>query len=291
MINIIFQIENVLIFGTVQGSVLALLALGFSLVFGVGGVLNLGHGAFYLITCYAFYLTYRALGLDIIISIIIAIVVAVIVGAVSYLALIKPLQDSHIGVVIVTFALAVFMQEFVKVIAGIKPHYIPPFIPGSVEFLGVTFPIQFVFVIIGSLLLVLLVGLFINKTKIGKSIRAVSQDREAAMLMGINADRILMITIVISAFLAGMAAILYGPTYAITIDMGWGFLLSAFAVTVFGGMGSISGSILGAFIIGYAKTFCSVFISPTFATVFPLLVIVAMLLVRPEGLLGKKEVK
>jgi len=286
----IFQIESVLIFGTVQGSVLALLALGFSLVFGVGGVLNLGHGAFYLITCYTFYLIYRVLYLDLITSIIISLIVAVIVGAVTYLALIKPLQDSHIGVVIGTFAMAVFMQEFVKVIAGIKPHYIPPFIFGSIEFLGVTFPIQFVFVVIGSLILVLLIGLFISKTKIGKSIRAVSQDREAAMLMGINADRILMITVMISALLAGVAAILYAPTYAITIDMGWSFLLSAFAVTVFGGMGSTSGCILGAFIMGYAKTFFSVFISTSFATVFPLLVIIVMLLFRPQGLLGKKEV-
>ena len=286
----IFQIENVLIFGTVQGSVLALLALGFSLVYGVGGVLNLGHGAFYLITCYVFYITSRVLYINLIISIILSLIIAISIGGVVYLALIKPLQDSHIGVVIVTFAFAVFMQEFVKVIAGIKPHYISPFIFGSVEFLGVTFPIQFIFVIIGSLILVFLVGLFISKTKIGKSIRAVSQDREAALLMGINADRILMITVMISAFLAGMAAILYAPTSAITVDMGWSFLLSAFAVTVFGGMGSTSGCVLGAFIMGYAKTFCSVFISPTLATVFPLLVIVVMLLVRPQGLLGKKEV-
>jgi branched-chain amino acid transport system permease protein len=286
----IFQIENVLILGTVQGAVLALLGLGFSLVYGVGGILNLGHGAFYLITSYIFFITYRLLALDLLISIIFSLTISVIVGGIVYLALIKPLQDSHIGVVIVTFSFAVFMQEFVKVLAGIRPQYISPFISGSVEFLGITFPIQFVFVIFGSLILVLIVGLFISKTKIGKSIRAVSQDREAALLMGINADRILMITLMLSALLAGMAAVLYAPTYAITVDMGWSFLLSAFAVSVFGGMGSISGCILGGFIMGYAKTFCSVYISPALATLFPLIIIVIMLLFRPQGLLGKKEV-
>ena len=286
-----FQIEYVIMYGTVQGAVLALLALGFSLVFGVGGVLNLGHGGFYLITCWVFFWTLKILHLDLLTSIIISIVVAVIIGAVVYLALIKPLQDSHIGVVIVTFGFAFFLEQLIKILFGIKPNSIPVFIKGSVNILGMSFTIQFLFVIVGSLILVLLIGLFINKTKIGKSIRAVSQDREAAILMGINADRVLMITIVISAFLAGMAAILYGPCGAISIDMGWGMLLHAFAVTVFGGLGSIRGSILGAFIMGYAKIFCSVFINESLGTVFPLLVIIVMLVFRPQGLLGKKELK
>lgn len=299
-----FQFAEVLIFGTVQGAVLALLALGFSLVFGVGGVMNIGHGGFYLLTCYVLYVSLLVLDfglgiLDLMVAIIISIIVVVIVGALAFLLLIKPLQDSHIGVIIVTFSFAFFIEQLVKIMVDTKTHTIPVFsilldIPGSVTFLGVTFSLQFVFTIVGSLILVAIVGLFISKTKTGKSIRAVAQDREAAMLMGINSDRILMITVMISALLAGMAAVLYGPATAIAPHIGWSFLISAFAVTVFGGMGSIPGSIIGAFIMGYAKMAFSYFIpvyGQTFATIFPLIVIVVMLLVRPQGLLGKKEVK
>jgi branched-chain amino acid transport system permease protein len=158
--------------------------------------------------------------------------------------------------------------------------------------LGVTFPTQFVVAFFGSLLLVSLVTLFISKAKIGKSIRAVAQDREAAMLMGINADRILMLTVALSAFLAGVAAVLYVPAAVLSPDMGWTTLLTAFSVVVLGGMGSVPGSVLGAFFISYAGNFCTfVLDQPSFATLLPLFVMLVVLVVRPRGLLGKKGVE
>ena len=166
------------------------------------------------------------------------------------------------------------------------------------EFLGVTFPAQFIAALIGSSIIVVMVYLFINKSKMGKSIRAVSQDREAAKLMGINVDRILMITLMISALLAGFAAVLYAPANYIAPHIGWTFLLSAFAVTVFGGMGSILGSIIGAYIMAYASNlgryFINLFFDPlgyAFSVILPFVVILVMLVVRPQGLLGKKEIK
>ena len=133
--------------------------------------------------------------------------------------------------------------------------------------------------------------LFINKTTIGKSIRAVSQDFEAAQLVGINTDLVMMTSVMISALLVGIAAILYAPGNSIFPSMGWGYLLLAFSVTIFGGMGSIPGSILGAFIMGYATAITDVLISPTFSDIIPIVVILVMLLVRPQGLLGKKELR
>jgi len=280
-------IEEVLIFGTVQGALLALLALGFSLVYGVGGVLNLAHGAFYLITAYVFYWTIPLFGMTI--SAIVALVVVVGIAAATSLALIKPLQETHIGVVLVTFALAFFFEQFVKVVGDPKTHYIIPFVPGPVEFLGIRFPAQLVVLVVGSLILVTVVTLFINKSKIGKSIRAVSQDAEAAKLVGINTDLVLMTSLMLSALLVGFAAILYAPGNFIAPRIGWGYLLLAFAVTIFGGMGSIPGSIIGAFIMGYATSFTDYYISPALSEVIPIVVILVMLLVRPQGLLGKKE--
>jgi len=295
--------EEILIFGTMQGALLALLALGFSLVYGVGGLLNLAHGAFFLVTAYMIYwalpffqiITGLSLVTDYTVlfclSAAVALVVIVCVAAVTYLGLMKPLQESHIGVVLVTFAMAFFFEQFVKFVGDPKTHYIIPFMRGTVTLLGITFPAQLLALIFGSVILVTIVSLFINKSTIGKSIRAVSQDVDAAKLVGINTDMVMMTSIMISALLVGFAAILYAPGNYIAPRIGWGYLLLAFSVTIFGGMGSIPGSILGAFIMGYATTLTDYLISPSFSEIIPIVVILVMLLVRPQGLLGKKELQ
>jgi len=280
-------IEEILIFGTVQGALLALLAIGFSLVYGVGGILNLAHGAFYLITAYIIFWTIPLFGFWI--AVVIGLVSVVVIAAITYQGLLKPLKESQIGIVLVTFALAFFFEQFVKFVGDPKTHYIVPFVPGTVTLLGVTFPAQFIALVVGSLILVTLVTLFISRSMIGKSIRAVSQDLEAAKLVGINTDMVLMTSVMISALLVGFAAVLYAPGNFIAPRIGWRYLLLAFSVTIFGGMGSIPGSIIGSFVIGYATTFTDFFISPTFSVIIPIVVILVMLLVRPQGLLGKKE--
>ncbi len=282
------MIEEVLIYGLVQGSLLALLALGFSLVYGVGGILNLSHGAFYLMTAYVIYWTIPMFGLAI--SSIIGLVAIVGIAAVTYLGLIRPLQETHMGVVLVTFALAFFFEQFVKFVGDPKTHYIVPFSTETIELLGVRLPAQQLLLVAGSFVLITLVTIFMNKSTVGKSIRAVAQDYEAAKLMGINTDMILMLSVMLSALLVGFAAVLYAPGNYIAPRIGWGYLILAFAVTIFGGMGSIPGSIVGAYIMGYATTFTDYFISPAFSEVIPIVVILLMLLVRPQGLLGKEEV-
>jgi branched-chain amino acid transport system permease protein len=284
---------EILVLGTVQGAVLALLALGFSLIYGVGNVLNLAHGAFYLITLYVIYWCYAEFNLSLPISLVVGLIAVTIIGVITFVALIKPLQGTLMGVVLVTFALAFFFEQFVRVVYDPKTHYIPPVVPGSVSILGVTLLNQFVLTIIGAIVLIVAIMLFINKSKFGKSIRAVAQDAEAAKLMGINTDKVLMVCVALSALLAGAAAALYGPTNTFKPSDGWGFLLSAFAVTIFGGMGSLIGSLAGAFIMGYITTFTQYapFLGPAWGELVPIIVILVMLLVRPQGLFGKKEVQ
>jgi branched-chain amino acid transport system permease protein len=173
------------------------------------------------------------------------------------------------------------------------------FFKGDTEVLGLSLINQYIFLIITSIIIVLLFALFINKSKLGKSIRAVSQDREAATLMGINSNRVLLYTVMISAFLAGIAAVLYLPGG--TIDgphMGWGYLTTSFAVVILGGMGSLFGSVVGAFLIGYVGSFTTTilpiffeeFPGASWAHIIPIIIIIVMLLIRPQGLFGKKEV-
>lgn len=290
------DIMNFLFNGTLNGAVLSLIALGYSLVYGVGHVMNLAHGSFFMLTGYLM-LWFVKILVDLIwISVFLSILIIIIIGALTYIILIKPLQDTSVGVVLITFGLAFFLEQYVLIVSGTESYALNDYmiIQGITEVLGYKMLNQYIFFIIASLIIVSLFAIFINKSKLGKSIRAVSQDREAATLMGINANRILLITLMISAFLAAIAAVLYMPAAAINgPSMGWEFLTSSFAVVILGGMGSLFGSVIGGYIVGYLTSFTAIFLpnGPSWAHLVPIIVIIVMLLIRPEGLFGKKEVR
>lgn len=316
------DIMSFLFNGTLQGAVLALVAIGYSLVFGVGHIMNLAHGAYFMLTGYllltmADYLFPGFVGFTASVNsfsagfenfvgglllIVLALLIITIIGGLSYILLIKPLQKSAVGVVLVTFGLAFFFEQLIMTTEyGSETWSVSKFkfFTGNTKVLGLSLINQYIFLIIISIIIVLLLALFINKSKLGKSIRAVSQDREAATLMGINSNRVLLYTVMISAFLAGIAAILYLPGG--TIDgphMGWTYLTNAFAVVILGGMGSLFGSVVGAFIIGYIGSFTTVilpiffkgFPGASWVHIVPIIIIITMLLIRPQGLFGKKEI-
>ncbi|MHA2009088.1 MAG: branched-chain amino acid ABC transporter permease [Promethearchaeota archaeon] len=285
-------VEEIIIFGTVQGAIFALLALGYSLVYGVGGILNLGHGGYYIIATYTFYLTWLIVGgtFGFLLGMLYALIAAAITGAASYFIIIKPLKEAPISILIGTFAVGFFIEQLVMVVYDPKFHTIPPLFDFSIDILGIRVQLQYIIIIFLGLLIVILVTIFINKSKLGKSIRAVSQDPEAAMLMGINADRVLMITVILSAVLAGVASILNTPVDVIAPYIGWRVLTGAIAVVTLGGMGSLPGSIVGAFILGYARLITDYLIDPVYSSLIPVIIIILILVFRPRGLFGKKEI-
>lgn len=290
------EIINFLFNGTVNGAIYSLIALGYSLVYGVGHIMNLAHGAFFMLTGYML-LWFPSFLPEIPWLIVIFVVIFItLIGGFTYLLLIKPLQDTSVGVVLVTFGLAFFIQEYVFVLSGTTTHSVKDYkiIEGVTKIPIFSFINQFIFLIFASLIIVSVFALFISKSRLGKSIRAVSQDREAASLMGINANRILLYTLMISAFLASIAAVLFLP--AASLDgpsMGWGYLTNSFAVVILGGMGSLVGSVVGAYIVGYVTSFTIVFVpnGASWAHLVPIIVIVIMLLIRPQGIFGKKELR
>jgi branched-chain amino acid transport system permease protein len=285
------DLVSFLLFGIIQGSIYALLAMGFSLVYGVGGILNQAHGAFYVIAMYVFYASFiNIVEYGLIVGMILAIIVTSFVGGIIYLLLIKPLKDSHVGVVIVTFAFAFFTEQLVRILVDAQYHDMPHLIPGQFNFLGIIVPYHYFLIIFVSISLLVIITLFINKSKLGKSIRAVAQDSEAASLMGINVDRILAYTLMISAFLAAVAAILNVPVDIVAPQVGWTILLNSFAIVVLGGLGSTSGSVLGAYIIAFARSYTNYFLNPILSALIPIVVIIVVLVVRPRGIFGKKEI-
>lgn len=290
------EILNFLFNGTLNGAVFSLIALGYSLVYGVGHIMNLAHGAYFMMTGYMLLWLLSFMPGIPLLNALLVIFVITIIGGLTYLLLIKPLQDTSVGVVLVTFGLAFLLEQIALIISGTTSYAINDYliVSGITKIFGYSMINQFILLIFTSLFIVFGFALFINKSKLGKSIRAVSQDREAATLMGINANRVLLITVMISAFLASIAAVLYLPAAALNgPSMGWTFLTNSFAVVILGGMGSLVGSVVGAYIVGFLTSYTNLFIpnGPSWAHLVPIIVIVIMLLIRPQGLFGKKEVR
>ncbi|MBY9008741.1 MAG: branched-chain amino acid ABC transporter permease [Candidatus Lokiarchaeota archaeon] len=296
-----FQAEffvDTLVYGAALGSVLALLALGYSLVYGVGGIINLAHGAFYILTGYIVFWAYDTGIVPYPIAIILGLLIVPTIAAISYIALIKPTQEHEVGVLIITFSLGFLIERSIVLYEGmqlaeIQDRSFPPILPDLIDVLGTPIISQYILIMIVAVVIISCLIIFIKKSKLGKSIRAVSQDKEAAQLMGINVNLILMFTIVLSAFLAGIAAVLYVPVIPILPTSGWEYLLMSMSVVILGGLGSLPGSVIGAFVISYARFITFYYIDIqyqlAYSGVIHLVVIVIMLIVRPRGILGKKQ--
>jgi len=297
------MIEEVILFGAIQGGLYALLALGFTLIYGIAGVVNLAHGSFYMLGAYMFFVFQKSglLGPVTIEASILAIVLAVIfvafVGSVIYRLIIHPVLGDEVAVMVVTICLALIFQQLILVIFGTS---FPPigwpadsFLANTyVKILGVNLVYSRIVAFAGSLALFGTMLILIAKTKIGKAMRAVSQDREVAMLMGVNTTRLYMLTMGISALLAAAASILI-VTSTGTGGGAWLWLhplALSFSIVILGGLGSIKGSLLGGFIIGYAEQTVAFAVPEGGAIVgvVPLAVMVIVLLLRPKGLFGKR---
>ena len=272
----------------VTGGVYALLALGFSLIFGVARMINLAHTAFFMLAAYGMFFCSYQLGLDPITSIILSIVVTTLIAVASYKLLIDRIREHQVTVLLITIALAMVFQELMLLAFGAHFRAAPTLVPGYLEVLGVRITYQQL-LSVGIVLVVLIcVWAVLLRTKLGIAIRATAQDAEIANLMGINVSRILLITMGIAAALAAVSGVVVAPLWVVYPYMWLSPLVMVMAIVVLGGLGSIKGSVIGAFIIALVETLV-VFLVPAGAFLklaFALLAMVIILVVRPEGLFG-----
>lgn len=286
------MLEDLLVSGATTGAVYALLALGFTLIYGVAKILNLSHGAFYMLGAYIFYASINFLQLETFPALIFAVVFVGLIGAIVYGLCIRPVVESELNVMVVTLGTAMIFQYLVVLLFGSKHRtisYLMPELP-LIEILGVSVRTQKLIALAVSLSLIVMLWIFISKSKIGGAMRAMAQDREVATLMGINTERLFVLTLVISASLAAIAGILVTPLSVASPDM-WMFpLVISFSVVILGGLGSIKGSLVGAFILAYTEE-TVVFLAQGeehLRGAFSLLIMVLVLLLRPRGLFGKR---
>ena len=295
------KIQQIMIYGAMSGGIFALLALGFTLIYGVAELVNFAYGALFMIGAYIFWaLTtpetgglFEPLQLDLRLSFVLALVLTATIGVILYRVGIQPIVEDIIGVVVVTVGALVVAQEILVIQFTGETHGVPPFIEGTTYIWGVNVHNSELLAFAASLGLFVVLWIFISKAKMGKAMRAVGQDREVAMLMGINTHRLYMLTMAISASLAAVAGILWSFSTAggsVRPYMWDTPLFLSFAIVILGGLGSIKGALLGAFILGYAgNTFILLIPEKTFLRgVVALMTMVIVLLLRPKGLFGRR---
>ncbi len=280
-----------LISGLNLGSIYALIALGYTMVYGIAKMLNFAHGDVIMIGAYSVIVTVSSLGLPPVIAILIGIAFCALLGvSIEFLAY-KPLRKaSSLAVLITAIGVSYFLQNIAQLIFGTQQLAFPKIINldaikiGSVQIDGITL----VTLCVTAVIMVLLT-LFINFTKIGKAMRAVSEDKEAAELMGISTNKTISVTFAIGSALAMIASLFYGATYTyIKPTTGSMPGIKAFTAAVFGGIGSIPGAMLGGIMLGIIEQYSKAYISTTMSDAIVFGVLILVLLVKPTGLLGKK---
>jgi branched-chain amino acid transport system permease protein len=281
-------LQDILVTGLVNGGVYALLAIGFSLIFGVARIVNIAHTAFYMLAAYCFYALLVKFNFGFLVSGIVSVAAVTLLSVLCYRLVIEPVREHEAAVLIATIALALVFQELMLFSFG--GHYlgIPSTLEGSVRFLGVSIPFQRMLILVVAAAMLILVWYVLYKTRLGLAIRATANDLEVANLMGMNVHRVAMLSVAISVALAAVAGVVVAPVFVVDPFMWLAPLVTMLAIVVLGGLGSLKGSLIGALIIGYVEAI-TVFAVPAGAYLkgaVALLIMVVVLLARPEGLFG-----
>lgn len=279
---------EILIVGAVSSAIYAMLAVGFTLIFGVARVLNLAHGSFYALGAYGTYFFTAHLKWPLLLAAIAAIALVAVFGVFVERVLVRPMRASQLAVLMITLAVALVVEQAMFLTFGSEYRNVPAFVDGKFHIGGVD--------VAGARLLALGVGtlvigalwLFIQHTRLGSAILAISQDPQAAQYMGIPSDRIFTVVMALSAALAALAGILAGPFLTVQPTMWLLPIVKAFAIVVVGGLGSIPGSILAALLLGYAETIVGYTVSTSWTEIVSVAATLLMLVVRPAGFFGRR---
>ena len=266
----------------------ALLAVGFSLIFGVARIVNIAHTAFYMLAAYLFYTLLAVAGLGFVAAGLAAVAAVTALAVLCYRLVIEPVREHEAAVLIATIALALIFQELMLLAFGGNYLGIPSTLEGVASVFGVSIPYQRLLILVVAAAMLAAVWLVLYRTRLGLAIRATANDLEVANLMGMNVRRVAMATVGISAGLASIAGVVVAPVFVVDPFMWLSPLVTMLAIVVLGGLGSLKGSLIGAFVIGYVETI-TVFALPAGAHLkgaVALSIMVAVLLARPEGLFG-----
>lgn len=280
-----------LISGLGLGSVYAIIALGYTMVYGIAKMLNFAHGDIIMIGAYVAFFALSRFQLPLFVSIILSVVVCTILGVVIERLAYKPLrQASSLSVLITAIGVSYFLQNAAQLLWTSNTKVFPSIVSNAYLKIGdLSISYLTIITIAVCIAIMIVLTLFINKTKTGMAMRACSEDKGAAMLMGINVNTTISITFAIGSGLAAIASILLCATYpSVYPTLGSMPGIKAFTAAVFGGIGSIPGAFLGGLMLGVIETLTKAYISTQLSDAIVFAVLIVVLLIKPTGLLGKK---
>jgi len=279
-----------LIYGFINSCILALLALGFNLTFGISGVANFAYGAIYIFSGFLTWITLNSIGLPYLLSVFISILCAALIGLLVYYIVILRVKGLALSEVIATFGLGLAIMELFRYFDFVGFKYtLPVFIDGSIGFGEVYVDYQRLFIALIAVGLTLFLYLFTRHSKIGLAFRAIAQDERTALTFGIDSDRIGAISMAFGAALAAIAAIVILPLGTIAIEGGYEVLINALAVCIVGGLGSTVGILVASVLIGYAQTFTANYLEPHWMMLVSLIAIAIVLTIKPSGLFSRQK--
>ena len=281
---------EILVYGIINSVTLSLMALGFTLVYGISRLPNFAHGALYIMSGYVVWLCVNTLGLGYFPSIALGIAATSLIGALIYRLILLRIRGMEISEIIATYAIGLAIIEGLRW-GGLRgsTFTIPSFLAGSVRIGGVAVDYQRIFVLVFGTVVFAALNVFVKTTRTGLALKGIAQDERAAMMLGIDSDRIALISLAVGSGLSAFAAVVILPLGTIVVETGYSVLIYSVAVSIIGGLGSWGGAILASFIIGFAQILTEVFLSAHYQMVISLLAIIVTLLVRPSGIFGKQK--
>lgn len=279
---------QVVINGLLLGGIYAIISIGLTMIFGVIRVVNFAHGEFLMIAMYASYFCFTLFGLNPYLSLILVVPLMFLIGMGVDQIIIRQLRNAPSYMqIFATVGLSILLMNGALFLFGGDYHAVNmPFAKENLNILGCTLNYSRIIVFLSSIIIAVILYLFLKGTDIGRQIRAIAQDRNAARLMGINLNRVYMITFGIGTALVGAAGSLLMPIYYVFPSVGAYFVLTAFVVVVLGGMGNMVGALLGGLIIGVVDSLSGFYITPALKEVVYFVIFIAVLVIKPSGLMG-----
>jgi branched-chain amino acid transport system permease protein len=275
--------------GLVIGAMYMLMAVGFTLVFGIMRVVNFAHGEFYMLGAFTAFFTYVYWEMPFVVCLAIAAVTVGILGMLIERTLIQPFRSDEMSGMIATLAISVIIQNGAVLLWGPAPRAMPDIVTGTLAVGPFSFPWSRLVVIAAAALIFVAFWLFMQRTRLGRAMRVVAQDTETALLQGIRVNYIYPLAFGLSVALAALAGALMGPVFSVSPFVGLTPMLKAFVVVILGGLGSVPGAVVGGLMLGMIESFTATIFGSLVSDILQLLLVILILLVRPAGLLGQRE--